>query len=244
MTAKEHYDNHLAAFYSWMLGNPAPLTESFRRFCLEHRIVAHNTDVALDLGAGNGIQSHALEMLGFNVFAIDFNTLLLQELKCRCASVNTELDDIRHVAAYAHLNPTLVVCCGDTITHLDSFEEIEKLVQDIFQILTNDGKFIVSFRDYSTELTDTNRFIPVKSDSQRVFTCFLEYFADKVKVTDLLYQKDGNEWKQKASSYFKVRLTEKIMCNYLTINGFEIEFSGKEKGVITIIAKKVDCAKR
>ncbi len=60
------------------------------------------------------------------------------------------------------------MCCGDTISHLESKAEIQKLIVDSYNILQSKGKIILSFRDYSFELEDENRFIPVKSDSQRI----------------------------------------------------------------------------
>lgn len=238
MTVKGHYENHLAAFYGWMVGDVDKLADHFKEFCLKQGIVPKNETVALDLGAGNGIQSIALDRLGFRVWAIDFNAYLLDELKAKNASVNTVIDDIRNVQAYSSLNPELVVCCGDTLTHLDSFDEARKMVHDVFEILSEGGAFIVSFRDYSVELTDTNRFIPVKSDSQRVFTCVLEYFTDKLRVTDLLYEKEDDGWKQKVSSYYKIRLTGDCVIDYLRDAGFVIDYSQKERGVVTIIGRK------
>jgi len=55
----------------------------------------------------------------------------------------------------------------------------------------------------STELINTQRFIPVKSDDNKILNCILEYDNDKVKVTDLLHEKTPKGWKQKESSYFK-----------------------------------------
>lgn len=88
------------------------------------------------------------------------------------------------------------MCCGDTLAHLDSFAEIKKLINDSFNILTPNGRIILTFRDYSTDLENTNRFIPVKSDSKRILTCFIEYYLDKLRVTDLLHEYENNKWIQ------------------------------------------------
>ncbi len=57
----------------------------------------------------------------------------------------------------------------------------------------------------------SNKFsnlIPVKSDEQTIFTCFLEYEANIVKVHDLVYQKDNNGWKLNKNFYRKLRLSQ------------------------------------
>ncbi len=39
------------------------------------------------------------------------------------------------------------------------------------------------------ELTELDRFIPVKSDGSKIFTCFLEYEKETVKVHDIIYER-------------------------------------------------------
>lgn len=98
---------------------------------------------------------------------------------------------------------------------------------------------ILSFRDYSFELKESSRFIPVKSDNERILTCFLEYFPEKVRVTDILYEKELNEWKQKVSSYEKVRISKNRLVELLIQNGFEIINVEEIKGLISVISQKV-----
>ena len=90
------------------------------------------------------------------------------------------------------------MCCGDTITHLENKSAIETLINDCANVLNKKGQIVLSFRDYSAELNDQQRFIPVKSDNHNILTCILEYDANSVKVTDLLQQKIDNEWNQKS----------------------------------------------
>lgn len=72
--------------------------------------------------AGNGIQSVALQGLGYKVLAVDFNQQLLKELKSNPKSkgINTELREIRNVSELDSLRPELITCCGAIITQLES----------------------------------------------------------------------------------------------------------------------------
>lgn len=56
LSAKAHYENHLAAFYPWMVGNFEEKVEAFKRFLEEKKISVAGKKV-LDLGAGHGIHS-------------------------------------------------------------------------------------------------------------------------------------------------------------------------------------------
>lgn len=240
MQVKEHYEKHLADFYSWMIGDTQSKSTEFQNFLQDNGIKPKGTKVAIDLGAGNGIQSIALKNLGYRVTAVDFNEQLLNELKTNPSGegIGVKLGDIIDVLELEDLNPELIVCCGDTITHLESKDQIEILIRDASRILENDGNLILTFRDYSKELNDKQRFIPVKNSTDRILTCILEYRAEKVKVTDLLYENLNGEWTQKVSSYEKVRIEPSTVVEILKGNGMEIELNEPINRVQTIIAKK------
>jgi SAM-dependent methyltransferase len=241
MTVKEHYDNHLGNFYSWYIGDFTKNKEDFKTFCIENKITTDISNQAIDLGAGNGIQSLALAELGFQVTAVDFNQQLLNELAFNTKEMKVTIvnDDISNLVQFSSLKPGLIVCCGDTLPHLNSIVEIENLLNNSLNILVSGGKLVLTFRDYSQELQDTQRFIPVKSDDKRVFTCFLEYFRDNIRVTDLLYEFDNNQWVQKVSSYYKLRLTQQFIVNHLIYCGFSIILNKIENRIIQIIAQKI-----
>jgi SAM-dependent methyltransferase len=240
MTVKDHYNKHLGNFYSWYTGNFEMNNENFKSFCLENEIKPFGSGYAIDLGAGHGIQTIALAAIGYKVKAIDFNNQLIDELKSRIDNYPIEVfnDDIRLISKYSEPQPELIVCCGDTLPHLDSLSEIQKLIKDSSDILVSGGKIILTFRDYSTELDDKNRFIPIKSDSQRILTCFIEYFPDKLRVTDLLHEFENGKWVQKVSSYSKVRIDKNLIIKYLDDSGFKIDYGKITNGMVTIIANK------
>jgi hypothetical protein len=144
---------------------------------------------------------------------------------------------IRNIKKYAEYEPELIVCWGDTITHLESEGEIERFLADCGETLRAGGKLIISFRDYTSELTGDARFIPVKSDETRILTCFLEYFPGRVQVTDLLYEKEANGWKQKVSSYNKTRVAPALIKSYLIKSGLKIVFDEVVNRMAVIIAR-------
>ncbi|MHA7831680.1 MAG: class I SAM-dependent methyltransferase [Flagellimonas sp.] len=240
MTVKEHYDNHLADFYSWMIGDFDKRKDSFKDFCVNHDIMPHRTGFAIDLGAGNGIQSISLGEIGFTVKAVDFNEKLLDELKERIKGLPIELikDDIRNVKTFVDTSVDLIVCCGDTISHLESFGQLDKLMEDCFNLLETNGYMILTFRDYSFELIDTQRFIPVKSDDSRILTCVIDYLANKITVTDLLYEKNNGTWIQKVSSYEKLRIRTYDVMNRAMEIGFSVVENEINNGMVHVILKK------
>ena len=239
-TSTEHYDNHLGRVYSWMIGDFNGLQQEQEALFRRLQLLPSSAGKAFDLGAGNGIQSVSLARLGFSVMALDLNHQLLSELRENIEGfpVTVIKDDLLNISAYAHHTPELVVCCGDTITHLPSFEYIEQLIQDTYNTLAPGGKLLLTFRDYSVELKGDARFIPVRSDKAQIATCFLEYFSDRVVVTDILHKHIDGKWIQQVSSYAKVRVSRETILSALLKVGYVISFNDIVNRMITIIADK------
>jgi SAM-dependent methyltransferase len=237
---KEHYDNHLGKFYSWMIGDFETAVQNQKQFFQHNGIIPKDTKLAIDLGAGNGLHSIALADSGFDVFAIDFNENLLNELKHNTGSRRIKIvyEDIKTIKNYESYKPELIACMGDTISHLETLNEIEKLIEDVFDVLVPNGKFILSFRDYTNELLAEQRFIPVKNDENKILTCFLDYQIDKIMVSDLLYENINGEWKFSVSSYPKYRIKKQLMIDILKNADFEIVKEETINGMCYVISKK------
>lgn len=240
MTVKDHYNRHLGNFYSWMVGDFNEKQKEHQAFLESRNIVPHSTAIALDLGAGHGVQSVSLARLGFSVKAIDFNLQLLTELKqnTRELAVTVFEDDIRRVKKHADPKPELVMCWGDTLTHLDTIAEVRQFIVDCCDVLAEEGTLIFSFRDYTTELTGDNRFIPVKSDDTRILTCCLDYETERVRVTDLLHVKTDTGWKQNVGSYYKLRLSPRDIVHTIAQCSMTITYNDVVNRMVTIIATK------
>ena len=224
MSVQSHYDNHLAAFYAWMTGNFDTKQKEQETYFTSKHIAPSANGVALDLGAGHGLQTVSLANLGFSVFAVDFNQHLLSELNARTKGlpVRTILANLADTAQYA-MDAELIVCMGDTLTHLDSVEQVNTLISEWHGMLSPKGKLVLSFRDLTQELVQEERFIPVRAEDDRIHSCFLEYFPGYVKVFDILLEKQQGQWIQKVSSYRKLRLGIEQGKMMLAAAGFAVQ---------------------
>lgn len=241
-TAKEHYDKQLASVYSWMAGTPEGALKRNHDFFCQLGLDSAPRGLAVDLGAGSGFQSIPLAELGFSVVAVDFCAALLSELNTRAKHlpIRTVHDDILNFSKYIDEQAQVIVCMGDTLTHLESWSSVESLLSSISRALVKGGKLILTFRDYvSLEPNGIQRFIPVQSDESIIVTCFLEYHENVVEVYDLLYRKDGERWVLNVSSYPKLRLDKKWIHEQLQKEGFQLIQDEMSNGMICIAAQKI-----
>jgi hypothetical protein len=239
-SVEEHYDQVLSDHYSWMFGGLDSGLENNRRFFRKHNIVPHRNGVAIDLGAGCGFQSIPLANAGFSVTAIDLDAKLLAELKRHpeAVDITTVQDDLVNFPRYVQDKAELIVCMTDTLLHLASKDNVSSLFSEVAQRLDDAGKFIITFRDLTAELSELDRFIPVRSDQNTIFTCFLEYEPETVKVHDIVHTKNGNEWTLSKSFYRKLRLSKRWVDEQLSHSGFGHITSTVEGGLVTVIAAK------
>lgn len=206
----DHYDSLLAPVYLWMAGG---LDVALEQGAADVAAFLDAPGRAIDLGAGFGMHSIPLARAGFDVVAIDTSSYLLEQLRghragLRVKTVQADLRDFaRHVAAPADL----IICMGDTLAHLQSADEIRQLFRDVALALRPGGRFQATFRDYRELPLGDQRFIPVRSDAQRIHTCFLEEAGNHVVVHDIVHERGGEGWAQRVSSYRKLRLSSEFV---------------------------------
>jgi SAM-dependent methyltransferase len=236
----QHYKNHLAPVYMWMVGGA---DAAIARGQAEMEAVCPHPSknrVALDLGAGFGMHAIPLANMGYSVVAIDSSEELLGALRSYAGGRSIKIinADLMRFGEHAEAPVALIVCLGDTLTHLPDRQSVERLFDDAAMALEEGGRFIITFRDYSTPLAGPARFIAVRSDEDRILTCFLEYDDETVTVHDLLHQRDGTGWRQRISAYKKLRLSTTWLVGALESRGFQVRHEAGLAGMTRIIAQR------
>jgi protein-L-isoaspartate O-methyltransferase len=239
-TVKEHYENVLSDLYVWMLDGFENSLKKNTDFFKMHKISPTRSGVAIDLGAGCGFQSIPLAKAGFTVTAVDFDAKLLSELESHSKKLPIKIvkDDLVDFDKHTKGNAELIVCMTDTLCHLETKGMVVSLFEKVVASLEAGGRFVITFRDLSFELSELDRFIPVKSDENTVFTCFLEYEPETVKVHDLVYRKNDGNWCLNKSYYRKLRLSKKWVEEQLSNVGFTQTELSVDKGFVTVITTK------
>jgi SAM-dependent methyltransferase len=240
-SAHKHYETHLGAVYAWTMGN---LDAAFLRsndFLTSLDLPEARGQLAVDLGCGFGLHAIPLAQRGYRVLAIDFCTELLLELRTRAAELPVTIVEADLTTFEWNLTelPNLILCLGDTLTHLPNPESVDQLIGKASAKLAPGGSLVLSFRDYiSTELLGTDRFIPVRTSDDRIFTCFLEYAPRYITVHDLVHERTTSGWKQKISAYRKLRLDRNAVASELIRHGIQIVRHELKNGMITLVGRQ------
>ena len=239
-SVKDHYDNLLAAHYSWMFGDFDSKVSEQKTLFKDLGLKGGDGATAVDLGCGPGFQTFALANLGYEVISIDNCRVLLAELneRIKWQAIRTVEADLLDFTSHVDEAADLIVCMGDTLPHLPTINDISTVFGQCFDAMTSDGRMVLTFRDLRYELEDLDRFIPLMSSSEKIMTCFLEYEEETVKVNDLIHIRDGGVWRLEKSMYRKLRLSLDIVIRLLEETGFTAQYQAEERGMITILAVK------
>jgi 2-polyprenyl-3-methyl-5-hydroxy-6-metoxy-1,4-benzoquinol methylase len=237
--SENHYKNHLGPIYAWMLGD---LPAAFARGAAEiDALPLPAGGIAVDLGAGLGLHSLPLAKRGFQVVALDNCQVLLDELRAHAQAlpIQARYGDLSQFPSFITGPPRVIVCMGDTLTHLPTRGDVETLLVSVAASLSSGGVFAATFRDYATRtLQGEQRFILVRADEDRILTCFLEYQDTHVTVHDILTERRQGQWSQRVSSYPKLRLAPEWVAARLTGAGFSVHRDATPSGMVRIVATK------
>ena len=237
----DHYEKHLGPVYLWMVGGfEAALARSAAELDSLH-LAKRVGGTAVDLGAGIG--AHALELAkrGYSVTAIDTCQALLDELKSRAGAlpVHTVKADLLDFPSSAPRPIDVLLCVGDTLTHLPDLSAVAALFAAAAAALSEDGVFLTTFRDYvSVPLRGADRFILVRADEDQMLTCFLEDSDAAVTVYDVLHRREGGHWHLRVSSYPKLRLAPQWVVLQLQSLGLIVQRDSAPGGMVRIIARR------
>jgi SAM-dependent methyltransferase len=239
-TVTEHYEALLAHHYSWMFNQSFEEKVAEQRTILDEVLATEERNLAIDLGAGPGFQSIALAELGFSrVVAIDTSEILLKELEAHSKNhpvqtLHADIRDLQNIATLRQANA--IVCMGDTLTHLPSKADVDLLFLSAYSALASGGSLILTFRDLTTDLHGLDRFLPIRSEADKIMTCFLEFESpDSVRVHDLIHIQSPAGWTLQKSSYAKLRLSPTWVTQHLLDAGFSLS-AQKPAGRLQLIA--------
>lgn len=236
----DHYARLLAPIYLWMSGGASTALGQGGAELSGLGVSQSHAAQAVDLGAGFGMHAIPLAHLGYAVTAIDSSAVLLAQLRQlgEGLDIRTVESDMLDFAAHLSAPPALVLCMGDTLTHLSSTGDVEVLCGRVADSLAPGGRFLATFRDYTRPLQGDARFIPVRSDADRIQACFLEEKPDRMLVHDIVHERQGGAWSMRVSHYPKLRLDPTTVVRALERGGLSVACGPGPRGMVQIVGSR------
>ena len=246
-TVSEHYERLLSKHYTWMFGTSfderVNEQKSFLSRTLEPLANKPDRALAVDLGCGPGFQTIALAQLGFSpVIAIDTSAELLDEVRSHANDqpIQIEKADLRDLPAHGARRTGHCHCVhGRHVDPSAGKGDVSNLFRAVFDTLHPGGMFVITYRDLTTELHGTDRFIPVRSDGNTIMTCFLEFEnTESVVVHDLVHTRQHTGWSLNKSSYRKLRLGIDWLGQELERAGLNVMSQDSSGRLLAVVAMK------
>ena len=97
---------------------------------------------------------------------------------------------------------------------------------------------MTTFRDYTKQPLGHARFIHVRSDAERIHTCFLEAQPDHMLVHDIVHERQGSTWSMHVGSYPKLRLIPDDLVRVLERHDLEVHRTAGPRGMIQMVASR------
>jgi len=222
-----HYDALLAARYTWMMGGLDGCLSSARALLDSVGLTDEGSGAVLDLGAGAGYHARVLASRGFAVTAVDTSEALLRELGEVCAGLPVKMlqTDLLDEAKFTGLAPfVLILCVGDTLTHLSSMKDVDKLIRMAARLLAPGGALLLQFREQPKELSPQDSIIKMRAERDRIMQCVLHFEPDRVWVTDVAHEWNGQAWVTTKSTYPKLRISTEAVLEIAGTAGLNVRF--------------------
>ena len=238
-SVRAHYDDHLGPIYGWMIGDFDQALVAARAELRAVGVRPGQGRAALDLGAGLGAHAVALAEAGYAVTAVDACAPLVDQLRplARRHAITVVQGDLLEM--WRHCQPQdVILCMGDTLTHLASVDAVEQLFDQVGEALAPGGLFVATFRDYSGPARGVDRIVPVRQDDRRMLTCVLEYTDTAVVVHDLVHERTAAGWTLRVSSYPKLRFAPEWARTALGRRGLTARLEAGANGMARLVATR------
>lgn len=153
----------------------------------------------LDLACGTGTYSIELAKKGHRVDGIDLEEDMITKAKEKgglfadfTAHDMTKIKDIFKEKKY-----DFIFCIGNSIVHLKSKEKIQILIQDVYDMLIDEGALVIQIVNFDRVIKNDVKSLPTidRNDKGIKFIRNYNYKEDENKVefkTELLVSNDGN----------------------------------------------------
>jgi 2-polyprenyl-3-methyl-5-hydroxy-6-metoxy-1,4-benzoquinol methylase len=215
------YDNSID--WESRLGRELPFLQSFMKQSKKHRV--------LDMACGSGRHAVALASLGFHVVGFDTSNGMISAGKNHAKMTGVEVEfhiaDMQSFSSKVDGSFDTVLCLGNSLALLPSFEVLQKVIEDVHTVLNPSGSFIFQVLNFEEIIRSKFRFFPIKGGETSagedvVFSRFYEHNDESSSsLVATSFVKKGQEWETTISTQQVLHTNSNVLSNALAKAGFE-----------------------
>src|SRR4030095_7827009 len=195
----EFFDR-LSDSYDQMISWPARIgTEGtfFKKLVSDHKLKS-----SLDVACSTGFHVIMLRRLGLDSVGIDASPKMIERAKrnsITCgATVQHILGALTSMSKRFSEGFILITCLGDTVSHLSSRQDLNKLFQEVHKCLNPGGFFVIHTRNYDHILKQQARFMPPTGSrngtEETLFFRVLDFHPKTLNFNVVKFRWHENRW--------------------------------------------------
>lgn len=181
----------------------------------------------MDLACGTGEYSIALAKSASYVLGIDLNSDMIKIAKEKAGDLNVSFieKDMTTISSISDKKYNLVFCIGNSIVHLNNKDKIKKLIQDIYNTLSDNGVLIIQTVNFDRILKYNIDSLPPINRIDEGVSLIRKYRYDaEVQILNFITEltiKDETDEKKYINSVPLIMLLKNEIVSMLKEAGFK-----------------------
>ncbi len=103
-------------------------------------------------------------------------------------------------------------------------KDVDKLIRMAARLLAPGGALLLQFREQPKELSPQDSVIKMRAERDRIMQCVLHFEPERVWVTDVVHEWNGQAWLTTKSTYPKLRISAEAVLEIATTAGLNVRF--------------------
>jgi len=108
---------------------------------------------------------------------------------------------------------------------LHATADLRTTLANTVKLLAPGGALLLQFREQPKELSPQDSVIKMRAERDRIMQCVLHFEPDRVWVTDVVHEWNGQAWLTTKSTYPKLRISTEAVLEIASTAGLNIRFN-------------------
>lgn len=187
--------------------------------------VKRGNSCILDVGCATGDLAIELAKKQFNITAIDLNHKMISIAKQKAAefklAIDFQTEDMLHIKKLGSEQFSLILCFGNTLSHLNSCNEVESFFLKAYYLLPNGDRLLFQILNYDKILAEKKVNLPIIEIDEIIFTREYKKIEEHRICFQTILQKKNTKRKY-SESIMLIPITKKQIETLAYKSGFSI----------------------